>query len=61
MITVLLMQAQPTPLEFTPAEHTDFIFVVSDWPAFLVTVGAVTLAMVTLVWYWRRRRTRDEP
>jgi cell division protein FtsW (lipid II flippase) len=56
------MQSQPTPLEFVPEEHTDFIFAVSSWPALLATITAAVLALAAIVvWYRRRRRRRDEP
>ena len=52
------MQAQPTPVEFIPQEHTDFIFAVPSWPAFLVTVGATAFALTAIVVFFRRRRRR---
>jgi hypothetical protein len=62
MLVMRPMQAQQTPLEFVSQEHTDFFFEVSNWPAFLATIGTIALALGLLVhWYWRRRRTRDEP
>lgn len=56
------MQAQPTPIGFVPQEHTDFIFQVhvTNWPAFLATIGAAALGLGFLLYRWRRRR-RDEP
>lgn len=54
------MQAPSPPVEFAPQEHTDFIFQVYSWPAFLATVGAAALALAAVVWYWRRSRRRDE-
>jgi LPXTG-motif cell wall-anchored protein len=56
-----MMQAQPTPVEFVPQEHTDFIFQVqvTNWPAFLAAIGAAALGLGFLLYRWRRRR-RDE-
>jgi cell division protein FtsW (lipid II flippase) len=52
-----MMQAQPTPVEFVPEQHTDFIFQfeVTSWPVFLTAIGAAALALVLVV-RWRRRR-----
>jgi LPXTG-motif cell wall-anchored protein len=57
-----MMQAQPTPLEFVPREHTDLIFQVhvTSWPVLLAAIGGAALALGLLVYWWRRRR-RDEP
>ena len=51
-------QAAERPVEFVPAEHTDFIFAVTGaelWVGLL----ALALALAALVVWLRRRRTRD--
>ena len=50
-------QAAQRPVEFVPAEHTDFIFAVAGaelWAGLLL----LTLALATLAIWRRRRRTR---
>ncbi len=56
------MQAQRTPVEFTPGQHTDFIFDVAAGNALLTAVGAAVTALVlaiAVVYYLRRRRRTD--
>jgi hypothetical protein len=62
MLTVRMMQVQPTPLEFVPQEHTDFLFQVhvTNWPAFLTAIGGAALGLGFLLYRWRQWH-RDEP
>lgn len=43
------------PLQFLPAEHTDFVFVIVPKELPWLMVGMVLVAGVGMLW-WRRRR-----
>jgi hypothetical protein len=59
---MLALQSQPTPIEFTAEQHTDFVFAVQGafWAIAIAAIGVATLAVGLAVW-WRRRRGRQEP
>ena len=61
MLVMRPIQAQPTPVEFVPEQHTDFIFhfEVTSWLVLLAATGAAL--MLALVVRHRRRRRREKP